>query len=159
MCASSALGCLLKIFQNHHERFVEKFSMEFLSHVGWKILIRLQCDKCALSSFAYFFLWSVEALPVLLLCYVPAKRLAEAASAYLIIFRVIFQQFVCFSAFCRRSLSLVASTAACNLNNFQLYSPLQVQLFTLFVSVHFPILSLLHARAAASVALFDLSTE
>lgn len=57
------------------------------------------------------------------------------------------------------SLSLVASTAACNLNNFQLYSPLQVQLFTLFVAVHFPILSLLHARAAASVALFDLSTE
>lgn len=26
--------CLLKIFQNRHERFVEKFSMEFLSHVG-----------------------------------------------------------------------------------------------------------------------------
>lgn len=109
--------------------------------------------------FRLLFLWSVEALPVLLLCYVPAKRLVEAASAYLIIFRVIFQQFVCFSAFCRRSLSLVASTAACNLNNFQLYSPLQVQLFTLFVAVHFPILSLLHARAAASVALFDLSTE
>lgn len=88
-----------------------------------------------------------------------AKRLVEAASAYLIIFRVIFQQFVCFSAFCRRFFSLAASTAACNLNNFQLYSPLQVQLFTLFVAVHFPILSLLHARVAASVALFDLSAE